>query len=353
MDDKEEYLTDDGENLDEGYIIQNDIGEEEDDSSSEEISESAAEVSADVYKGKMTQEEIRLSTAYDDIVAAGKKDTTNAIEDATIRLVSMNPKHTNAKTINDIVKEIFMKQGHNRMQNSIYTSEPLRGDDLDEDYLGEGDGGFNNKLTEELEELIARFIDYLAKRDLSKDSTNQRKRKNRHIPAFIIFLFSSGAYSFILHCPTMPRIYQKQIDNAFKEIMKSKYDIVEKLARRYEEKGRPLVAERVRKLQLAWFDREPAEIRNLGEFADLDLTYDDIVTYREYRSKFTNTSKAITQDVISDLIEVSDDEGKGSYYKLKDKTRSEAIADVKQVWKDWCKDNAADQELAQKLIWKE
>jgi predicted metal-dependent hydrolase len=137
-----------------------------------------------------------------------------------------------------------------------------------------------------------------------------------------------------------------------KKIVKEKYDIVEALARRYEEKGRPKVAEKVRQMQLAWFNKEPAEIRTSKEFANLDLTYDDVMTYREYRSKFTNTSKAITQDVISGLIEVVVDKKAGIYERLKDKTRSEAIADVKQIYKDWSKDNRVDSDLANKIIWK-
>ena len=80
-------------------------------------------------------------------------------------------------------------------------------------------------------------------------------------------------------------------------------------------------------------------------------TYDDVVIYRQYRNKFTNTSKAITQDVISDLIEVYVYD-KGVYVKLKDKTRSDAIADVKQVWLKWAKENPIeDSNLAQKIVW--
>lgn len=357
--DEEEYLTDDGEDLDEtGYYqsYEDEDGDEVrgDEDESEESYSPPEEPEQEVanYNGKMTIDEIKLCTAYDDIVAAGKK-SNSAIEDAGYIIVNMNPKHTNVKTMGDIIKEMYHMQGHNRMRNSVYTSETaLRGRDVDEDFLGEEDGGFNEQLTEELSNLIARFIDYLANRDLSKDSTSSRNNKNRHIPAFIIYLFSTGAYYFILHCPTMPRVYQKQIDNAVKKINQYKYDIVEELAKAYEAKGRPLVAERVRKLQLAWFDREPATIRTVQEYADLDLTYDDVLTYREYRSKFTNSSRAITQDVISDLIEVSDDTKKGTYYKLKDKTRLKAIIEVKDLWRQWCKDNAADQELADRLIWK-
>jgi len=52
------------------------------------------------------------------------------------------------------------------------------------------------------------------------------------------------------------------------------------------------------------------------------------------------------------LIEVVVDKKAGIYERLKDKTRSEAIADVKQIYKDWSKDNKVDSDLATKIIWK-
>jgi predicted metal-dependent hydrolase len=151
----------------------------------------------------------------------------------------------------------------------------------------------------------------------------------------------------------MPKEYADQIERAFERLTKTKYDIVEDLARRYEEMGRQKVADKVRKAGLSWFDKEPAEIRTAAEYADLDLTYDDVIIYREYRAKFMNSSKVITQDVISDLIEVVIDPEAGVYEKLKDKTRAEAIADVKQTYKAWAKDNPVDSDLATKVIWKD
>ena len=148
----------------------------------------------------------------------------------------------------------------------------------------------------------------------------------------------------------MPEVYAKQINQALAKIMEAKFDVVEKLAQEYEKRGRDKVAAKVRKMQLSWFYKEPAEIRTASEYADLDLTYDDVLVYREFRGRFTNVSKSITQDVISDLIEVVIDEDSGIYEKLKDKTRSEAIADVKQVYKDWAKDNASDSDLSRKVI---
>ena len=354
---EDDYLLDD-EDLDNQIVIQSDDEEGDSGISSSDSDQDADssssldeydESSAGVYGGKMTSFESWLSLAYDDIGKYAKAGADGAIEAAATIVVKANPKHTSEKTIGDIVKDLFHKQGHSRMVNTVYTPEgPLRGEDVDLDYLGEDDSGFNQKFANEAREQIARFIGYLASRDLSKDSTISRRRKQRHIPAFIIFLFSSGMYDLIVGCPTLPEEYSSQVKNALETIMKSKYDIVEELAKKYEEMGRPKVAERVRKLQLAWFSKEPAEIRT----SDLGLTYDDVLIYREYRSKFTNTSKTITQDIISDLIEVVVDKDAGIYEKLKDKTRADAIADVKQVYKDWSKENPIDSELADKIIWK-
>lgn len=353
----DEYLLDDDENLEEGYYDDNLEEAEEDDSDSfEEEAESSkkeSKVKESDYEGRMTKLEMKFSQSYDDIIAASKGNNDDAIEDAATIVVFANPKHTSSVTVGNIIKELFKKQGHNRMINTVYDPDSqLRGEDWDEDLNGDESGSFNKEFALEAKNQIARFIGYLASRDLSKDSVMSRKRKMRHIPAFIIFLFSSGMYDFIVNCPTMPEEYATQIDAALKKIVKDKYDIVEALARRYEEAGRPRVAEKVRQMQLAWFNKEPAEIRTSSEFADLELTYEDVVIYREYRSKFTNTSKAITQEVISSMIVVVVDKEAGVYERLKDKTRSEAIADVKQVYKEWSKDNPIDSDLAKKIIWK-
>ena len=76
------------------------------------------------------------------------------------------------------------------------------------------------------------------------------------------------------------------------------------------------------------------------------------MTYREFRPRYVNASKNITQELISDMIEVVLVPGK-IYEKLKDKTRFDAISDVKQVYKDWSANNAVDSELASKIIWKD
>ena len=353
---EDDYLFGDDEELDEGFYQPVEDEDEESDESSEEVEETArgsSKAESAKYEDLLTKDEVWLMSAYDDIVAAGRNNKENAIEDAATIVVQANPKHTSAATIGYIVKDLFHKQGHSRMQNSIYTPDtPLRGEDVDKELNLTDDTSFNRFFAEEARGQIARFIDYLAHRDLSKDSVVSRRRKQRHIPAFIIFLFSSGLYDLIINCPTLPRVYAKQVSNALQKITEAKYDVVEKLAQEYEKRGRDKVAERVRKKQISWFLKEPAEIRTTSEYADLDLTYDDVVVYREFRSRFTNISKSITQDVISDLIEVVIDEEAGIYEKLKDKTRAEAIADVKQVYKNWSKDNAAE-DLANKVIWKE
>lgn len=354
-----DYSLDDDDELNEDYYRMDDDDEDSDEDDEElddEEDEESRPTGTDAdYEGHMTKREMQFSQYYDDIIAIAKDQTNkdNAIIDAATLVVTANPKHTSTVTVSNIIKELFKKQGHNRMINTVYDpDQALRSQDWDEDLNQEDSGTFNSQFAADAKDQIARFIGYLASRDLSKDSVMSRKRKLRNIPAFIIFLFSAGMYDFLIDCPTMPEEYKVQIDAALKKIVKGKYDIVEALARRYEEKGRPKVAEKVRQMQLAWFNKEPAEIRTSSEFANLDLTYDDVVTYREYRSKFTNTSKAITQDVISGLIEVVVDKKAGIYERLKDKTRSEAIADVKQIYKDWSKDNKTDSDLASKIIWK-
>ena len=353
----DDYMLNDDEELIEDQYYQQDKEDEEDESNNsteEEIEEKPQKkVDSSIYGGRLTKTEIEFLSSYDDIIDASKRGKDNVIEDAVSVVVNANPKHNSSVTVGHILQDLLHKQGHARMVNSSYTPNTiLRSEDLDLDLYQEDDSGFNKRFAQEARDQIARFVGYLANRDLSKDSVISRRRKERQLPAFIIFLFSSGMYDLIVNCPTMPKEYSVQIDSALERLTKAKYQIVEDLARRYEEMGRPKVAERVRKLQTAWFLREPAEIRTASEYADLDLTYDDVIIYREYRSKFMNSSKVITQDVISELIEVVIDSDAGVYEKLKDKTRAEAIADVKQVYKNWAKDNPVDSSLASSIIWR-
>ena len=67
------------------------------------------------------------------------------------------------------------------------------------------------------------------------------------------------------------------------------------------------------------------------------MTEKDIDIYRKYRSRFVNTTNSITQEVISEYIYVIVDSRKGTFLKLKDKTRAEAISDVKQEFEKFAK----------------
>lgn len=332
----------------------------------EEMQESESKNSKGEYG--LTDNEIKLGANYDSILGIVKSSKTGADSNST-RLIAeyvlgqvvntvvlSSLKNTSNYTAEKITKDIMQKQGHARIPATVYSPEPLRGSDLDSDFFmdeGSDSEAETERMRKELQRLIDGFVDYLANRDTSKDSVVMKKKKARHLPAFILYMFNLGAYQMMIDCQTMPRFFKKQIDSAMAGINKQKYDIVESLARRYEEKGRPLVAERVRQLQLAWFDKEPSMITGRKAYEDLDLTFDDVLTYREFRSKFINTSKTITLEVISDYIEVCDP-STGVYYKLKDKTRYEAIIEVKELWKEYCKDNAdtQGQELANNLMFK-
>lgn len=347
-----------------GYSNEDDTSEEEgseDDDVTDDDDEGSGVSKKDVaaYEGKLTPIEMSYSSMYDDIISS-KKDTRknvkadSILENVAAILVKANPKHTSSATQASIVRDLFGKQGHNRLPATFYTATSLmKGSEVDEDYFDSDDPGFNERYTQESRDYIARFIGYLAGRDLSEDSIMSRRRKQRQIPAFIIFLFTSGMYDFILQCPTMPKEYDVQINNAMKKLTQAKYDIVEQLARRYEEEGKPDTASAVRKMGLSWFDKEPAELRSKSSLAHINLTYSDVQIYREYRSRFLNTSKSITQDVISDLIlVVRNEEGdSGVMEKLKDRTRQIAIDDVKQVFRDWSKENPIESDLSTKIIW--
>lgn len=357
---EDDFLLDEEDDLEEQEYISPEEEDEDSDSGEEEDDETASKPTATEsdYGGRMTRDEIFLSSYYDDIAMAAKKSLDkvsmgggrafdSSIVDAARTVITAAPKNTSTVTIENFVKELFQTQGHNRIPSSLYApDQPLRGTDLE-------DGEFNAEYTREARNNIARFIDYLANRDLSKDSITSRNRKLRHIPALIIFLFSSGMYDLILNCETMPEEYATQISQAFKKIQQQKYDVVEALAQIYEKRGRQKVADRVRKMGLEWFTREPAEITTRAEYADLELDHQDVIDYRDIRPRFVAASKTITQELISDMIEVVLDKKAGIYERLKDKTRADAIADVKQVYKEWSKENPIDSELANKIIWKD
>lgn len=349
--DEDDFLLDDED--EDVYLSPDDATESDDDDVGdlvEEDDDESTKVDESLYQGKLSKDELWFITAYSDIQKC--KD----VEEAATIIVLANPQHTSTNTVAQIIKDMFQKQGHSRMQATQYSQGLLRGDDMKgivDDENDDVDIEVNNELLTELKDMIAEFIGYLASRDLSEDSVTSRRRKQRQIPAFIIFMFSSGIYDFIIGCPTMPAEYQDQINFALKKINDAKYEVLEQMIKKYEDVGRPEVAQKVREAGLSWFYREPAEVRGAAEYKNLNLTADDIAIYREFRPKYTNLTSALTQDVISDYIEVVIDAKKGIYEKLKDKTRSEAINDVKKVFKEWVKQyQPENSELADKLIFK-
>jgi hypothetical protein len=315
------------------------------------------------YDGKMTEREIKMSTNYNNIILSSRKasDSTKVllggrlfpsnVVDAVNNVLNADPKNTAQATISKFQMALFHVQGHTHIVGTVYQPDQLRIGDLDEEFGGTGDNGFNDQMTKELKSQIDRFVNYLSSRDLSRDSIRSRNVKLRQLPAFIIFMFTSGLYDFIINCPSMPEEYQSQIDNAMKRLNQNKFNLVEELAQRYEERKRTDLAEAVRQKGLAWFKREPAELTTLKAYKKLNITPEDVITYKEFRSRFINTSKAITLDVISKMILVVLDKDSGIYEELKDKTRTDAIKDVKKLYKKWSSSNIADSELADEIIW--
>lgn len=346
--DEDDFLLDDDEDT---YILSNDTSpDDEDEEEEDNDDDESTKLDTSLYKGKLSEDEIWLITAYTDIQKS--KD----VEEAVNVVVMANPQHTSSGTVSNILKDIFQRQGHSRMQATRYSQGPLRGEDIKiivDDETDDLDVEVNKELEEEIKSLVSGFVGYLSTRDLSADSVTSRRRKQRQLPAFIIFMFSSNTYDFILSCPNMPKVYQDQINFALRKIQDEKYKVLEDMCKAYEEAGREVVAKRIREMGLSWFYREPAEVKSIAEYRDLNLTADDINIYRKFRPRYTNLTTAITQDVISDYIEVAVDPKKGIYEKLKDKTRSEAINDVKKEFKRWATENRPDVSgLADKLIFK-
>ena len=289
--------------------------------------------------------EVDLSKGYDEIKSSG------SLEEAAQVIISAMPFNNSSVTVDNILIDLFNKQGRQRIvTNSHLGSGLLRGSDVETEIEGDSSEEFNAEFEEKNRELVWRFIDYLGNRDLSQDNAVNRNRKIRQLPAFIIYLFSSGLYGLLINCPTLPEDYRKQVDNALVRLNESKYEIVEELAEKYDEAGRYDVANRVRQLQLAFFDKEPAELANSAELRDLNLTGDDISIYKSVRSKFVNVSRSITQEVASELIEVVIDKESGISLKLKDKVRAEAILDVKSEFSKFAEDSKEDIESANNIL---
>ena len=355
---EDDFLLEDEDVVDMGQFIDDDEDDVEEEGfvDEDEIDESDAEaekLEKAEEKGTITELEKRMILNYDLIQKASKDNTKYSTSNGinfpigvyeTVRLVlDSNPSNTSQRFVGNQIRECFHQQGHNRLPATLYTSnEPLLSDDqMDE---------FNEEYTQLARKQVAAFIKYLADRDLSRDSILSRRQKQRHIPAFLIFLFSSGMYDLIIDCPTLPEEYARQVKSMFWRIQKEKQKAIDGLAERYDRVGRPEVAERVRKMGANWFDKEPADILVSRAYQDLNLTVNDVLIYKEFRPRYLNASKSLTQDLVSNHIEVIVDPTKVGE-KLKDKTRGAAIAEVKQLFKDWSKDNPINSELADKIVW--
>lgn len=355
--DDEYYMDDDDD--DGGSLIipgdeDSDEGGDSDDIDASQVSGVVGKTDQSAYAGgELSSYEVGLLTIYDNIKALSSKPTDweQTIFDIVGQVIAANPASTDKRTIQTQTMEALNMQGKSRILSTAYNPSGLMtSDEVDDEYVKTGRSGTSADLNEDARNQVARFIDYLAKRDLSKDNLSNKKRKRRHIPAFIIFLFNAGMYDLIIDCPTMPDLYKREIDNAFKSITKAKLDQVENLAKKYEENGRPAVADKVREMGISWFEREPMEIRTLAAYRDLELTSKDVMLYKESKNKFNNISRTITQDVASKLIAVYQEDG--TFETLKDKTRQEAVEEVKALFADWSKSNPIDSEMAQNIIWK-
>lgn len=355
MNEDDFFLDENDDDLDSSYIVStvddddsSDEGEEglEEESPRKRGSSKSTDVS--LYENKLSEREIDMQRKYDDIMKL-QKDTD--IRTTAEIILNANPNNQSTIYIQQILKGIFNAQGHNRMTSGyVQIGQRLNADEV-AGILGED-------VVEEMDTLksiaarqVADFVEYLATMDLSEDSGMSKKRKQRHLPAFIIFLFSSNLYSLITQCPTMPPVYQKQIDRAFDSLNREKIKLVEDLAKAYDEAGRPEVGETVRNEGIHWFRKEPKEILGIKKYKDLNLGQRDVEIYKKFRTKYNNISTSITQDVISDYIEVVLDEKKGITDKLKDKTRTQAVDDVKRLYIDWAKENTDNANLASQLVY--
>ena len=356
MNEDDFFLDEIDDDLDSSYIVptvgedddSSDDGEESGEESSRKRGGSSKSTDVSLYENKLSEREIDMQRKYDDIMKL-QKDTD--IRTTAEIILNANPNNQSTIYIQQILKGIFNAQGHNRMTSGyVQIGQRLNADEvagiLGEDVVEEMDA-----LKSIAARQVADFVEYLATMDLSEDSGMAKKRKLRHLPAFIIFLFSSNLYSLITQCPTMPPVYQRQIDRAFDSLNREKTKLVEDLAKAYDEAGRPEVGEAVRNEGIHWFRKEPKEILGIKKYKDLNLGIQDVEIYKKFRTKYNNISTSITQEVISDYIEVVEDEKKGISYKLKDKTRTQAVDDVKRLYIDWAKENTDNANLASQLVY--
>jgi hypothetical protein len=351
MEDNDFMFNDEDDELDESSFFDISPSDSDDDDNGEEEEEqtSEEEISTDKAAYADTQispVELELIRSYDTI--ANLKLTDN-LEPAVIEILEHIPSNTSSFTVNCVLRDIFHSQGHARRQNSVYDAELISSSE----YLNDEDEGANKQFYEQTKKCIQDFIKYLSERDLTWDSAVSRRIKNRQLPAFLIFLFSIGQYGYLINCPTLPKCYSDQVVFAFKKINEEQEKIIESLAKAYEEANRPVIAKKVRELGPRWFSREPAEALGNSELKAIGFNAADTDIYRGYRSQWTNVSKSITQEFISDYIEVVLDEKKGIHEKLKDKTRAEAITSVKKLFEEWSKEQEGNEStIARDIIFK-
>ena len=355
MNEEDFFLDENDDDLDSSYIVPT-MGEDDDSSDGSEDGDevssrrggSTKSTDVSLYENKLSEREIDMQRKYDDIMKLQKE--TDIRTTAEI-ILNANPNNQSTFYIQQVLKGIFNTQGHNRMTSGyVQIGQRLSADEVAET-LGEDVVSEMDTLKSIAAKQVADFIEYLANLDTSEDSGMAKKKKQRHIPAFIIFLFSSNLYSLITKCPTMPPVYQKQIDRAFDSLNREKTKLVEDLAKAYDEAGRPEVGDAVRNEGIHWFRKEPKEILGIKKYKDLNLTMKDVEVYKKFRTKYNNISTSITQEVISDYIEVVVDEKKGITDKLKDKTRTQAVDDVKRLYIDWAKENTDNANLASQLVY--
>ena len=357
-------IMDDDNGLDGGSEEIDDI-ENEDDSDLEDRRKKEEEESKDKYHGKLTAREIQMSRDYTIMKVGFKKDEDMVTLNGGVRMeefllkaggyiFAADPANTSTITISKKIHEMFQTQGHARIVGKIFDPDMYSySGNVDEDFGGTRDDGFNARYGEAYRKYIAKFVEYLATQDLSKDSAISRKTKQRLLPALIILLFSNNLYDLIIDCPTMPKVYDDMIKAALESISKEKRSIIELLAKRYESRGRTELAAKFRTSSgAALFGKEPAQLLGTKSLGYLKFTPQDIEDFREFKAKYNTITSKINQDVMNDKILVVLDEKAGLYEKLKDKTMSTALGNVKAVFKEWARNNPSmSVDFVNNIIW--
>lgn len=343
MEDNDYLLNDDDDDSVETDIGVSDIEPDKDEFELDAKSEE--DDSSDPNSSIITKYEKQLMLSYEDVTGAA------SMYDALNTIVSANPIHTNSEVISKITKDLLGRQGKNTVVMTDVRSGLLDSYDDDDDDYDE----INLRREEETKDLIWRFVKYLAERDLSKDSVTNRKRKQRHIPALIIYLFVNKMYGLIIGCPYLPEEYQDQIRNALEKLNERKYELVDELADALEEVGNKKLADKVRYMRLSFLEKEPAKLKLSSDLRDINIRDIDIRICKLYRSKYVSVSKSITREVASDLFEVVTDKEAGTFEKLKDKVRSEAIEEVKALLRKFAEESVTsdkDNEIAIDILLK-